>query len=159
MSIEQIQNMFNLLDLNHDGKISFDEFQKINDGDGFKKSQGSMEYFTSAFHQLDKNKNGFLSLLELAQGLQMIGYDLTEGQVRSIFKQMDSNNDGSVDRIEFIKFMNFILKGAAVLAEVDPELEKLQKAFNIFDRDRSGFISIAEFQNFLAAKNCPLTLA
>lgn len=76
----------------------------------------------------------------------------------SVFAQIDVNGDGQVDRIEFIKFMKFLLSGAAILTEADPELKKFRKLFDMIDRDRSGVISIGEFQCYFAARKCPLTL-
>lgn len=79
MPTSQIKNMFNLMDENNDGKISFSEFKKVNDGVDLQKSPDAVEYYIKLFHQMDTNRNGVLSVSEIAAGLGEIGYKLTRG--------------------------------------------------------------------------------
>ena len=79
MPIDQIKNMFNLMDENNDGKITYEEFQKVNEGVELKKSPDAVQYYITLFHQMDTNSNGVLSVSEVAAGLKEIGYQLSNG--------------------------------------------------------------------------------
>ncbi|CDW73027.1 protein kinase domain containing protein [Stylonychia lemnae] len=90
------------------------------------------------FKAFDKNHDGILSREELIQGYtQMYGSEAKAIQeVDQILQKLDMNNSGGVDYSEFflatINIPNMLTK------------EKLKAAFQIFDPDGSGQISINE---------------
>lgn len=95
------------------------------------------------FKKLDKNNDGVLTKEELVQGYASVyGQDLSEEEVLAIFKKMDMNNDGKIEYSEFI---------VAALDEKNLMSEKrLKTAFEMFDKDKSGSISVDEIKKVLS---------
>lgn len=86
-----------------------------------------------AFKSLDTNSDGKLNREELIIGYRQILGDMAEEEVDRILKPADSNRSGEIDYSEW------------VVATMDKRKlltdEKLQVAFNMFDRDGGGSIS------------------
>ena len=90
------------------------------------------------FKAFDKNNDGELSREELIQGYtQMYGsYERAVSEVTKILAKIDANNSGSID---YSEFMMATMDLSNLLTT-----EKLQAAFNMFDQDGSGSITIDE---------------
>jgi calcium-dependent protein kinase len=89
------------------------------------------------FNLLDNNENGKIGYLEFNKGLcDIIKEQLNEEEVKEIFYNLDTNNNGYFEQEEFIK------------AAVDKKLllndKNIRFAFNFFDQDKSGLITIDE---------------
>jgi len=95
------------------------------------------------FKKLDKNKDGILTKEELVQGYaEIYGQDLAEEEIIQIFDKMDMNKDGKIEYSEFI---------VAALDEKNLMSEKrLRAAFEMFDKDKSGSISVDEIKKVLS---------
>ena len=95
------------------------------------------------FKKLDKNKDGILTKEELVQGYaEIYGQDLAEEEIIQIFDKMDMNKDGKIEYSEFI---------VAALDEKNLMSEKrLRTAFEMFDKDKSGSISVDEIKKVLS---------
>lgn len=93
----------------------------------------------NTFRALDLNNDGVISRDELLQGFKKIDNALTEADVSVMIKKIDNNQSATIDYTEF------------VAATIDKKNllsdEKMKACFNMFDKDRSGKISIAEFKN------------
>jgi len=92
-----------------------------------------------AFTAIDVNHDGELSLDELSSGLKRLGVDpVTAGQLGDA---LDVNGDGS---ISYTEFTASLLKSQSLLAET-----QLRCAFDIFDVDHNGSISLDELRLML----------
>lgn len=71
----------------------------------------------------------------------MKSYEYTFGKqdLENLFDNLDDNKSGAIDYTEFIT--------AALNRELLLSDEKISACFELFDRDKSGKISIKEFQN------------
>lgn len=94
------------------------------------------------FDKIDVNKDGEISLDELILCLNTL-YPLEEAKKRAkdIFKEIDFNNDGSIN---FSEFLTVNLQKEKILNE-----DMLRKAFNLFDIDGNGYITIEELKQTL----------
>ena len=95
-----------------------------------------------AFRSLDANGDGKLSRDELVAGYKQIMGDLAaEEEVERIMAIADADGSGEIDYSEF------------VVATMDKKKllsnEKLETAFNLFDKDNSGSISADEIKDVL----------
>lgn len=104
-------------------------------------SKEEMAELQRAFQQLDKNNDGKLSRDELVEGFRATLGDLAEDEVDRIMKIADSDGSGEIDYSEW------------VVASMDKRKlltnEKLQVAFNLFDKDQGGSISANEIKSVL----------
>jgi len=98
---------------------------------------------TDIFKQFDKNNDGLLSKDELIAGYTQIfkSVDRATIEVEHILAQVDMNNNGVVDYSEFLVAN---LQSNELLTN-----EKLQAAFNLFDIDGDGRITLEEIKSLL----------
>mmetsp|Transcript_69493 Transcript_69493/g.226322 ORF Transcript_69493/g.226322 Transcript_69493/m.226322 type:complete len:537 (-) Transcript_69493:496-2106(-) len=94
-----------------------------------------------AFMALDANQDGLLSLSELNAGLERAGVHKKTEDLQLILDGVDTDGSGKIDYTEFL---------AAALDQlqcVTPD--GCWTAFNVFDRDGDGKISVEELQHVL----------
>jgi len=91
------------------------------------------------FKALDKNHDGILTKEELREGLKGNEKLMNEADLEQLFTNLDDNKSGGIDYSEFV--------AASLNREVAFSDEKITACFRLFDRDRSGKISILEFKN------------
>jgi len=96
------------------------------------------------FEYLDRNKDGRISVTELAQGLTTIGHHRTPEQVEAMFSKFDSDKDGSIDLNEFFDQLSTVET-------------KLTTAFKMLDKDKDGRITATELQRMSNELGMPLT--
>ena len=91
------------------------------------------------FDKIDVDKDGEISKDELINCLESI-YPSQEAVLRAnaIFKEIDFNNDGSIN---FSEFLTVNIQKEKLLNE-----ETLDKAFRMFDLDGNGYITIEELK-------------
>ena len=97
------------------------------------------------FKKLDKNQDGKLQYAELIEGYGEY-YDVEDqegvkAEVDRIFKLVDTDNSGEID---FSEFITATVNRGELLQE-----EKLRAAFNIYDKDGGGTISVDEIKEVL----------
>jgi len=96
------------------------------------------------FFRLDSSQDGFLSVEELQEGMsQVLGTMKADLQDwNELVSQLDTNQDGKIDYQEFI---TAAINRARLLSSAN-----LRIAFNIFDKDGNGEISIDELRQVFA---------
>ena len=118
--------------------LSFIAFQMVSREESKRLSQ--------TFSQIDKNKDGKLSQEELLEAyMQQMGKEAAVEEVTKIMKQVDVNNSGFIDYMEFIT--------ACSVKEELLSKENLNAAFRILDADNSGKITANELKEYLACDN------
>lgn len=94
------------------------------------------------FTEIDLNKDGKLEKEELEYAITKY-YDLNKIQAKSkadtIFKNIDTDNNGYIESEEFIR--------ACINPTIFTSNNYLRFAFNYFDNDKDGTISIQEIEN------------
>merc|ERR1712062_398635 len=96
---EEIMQIMQEADKDHDGKISREEF--VGPERPPKKGLGTDAKAELAFNVFDKNHDGYITKNEMLRGSK----NLTKGQVEAVFKQNDNNQDGKLTLEEFQEFM------------------------------------------------------
>jgi len=97
------------------------------------------------FYTLDKDKNGTLTREEIRLGYQKImGKDYNDEDLDTLIKKIDLNNNGHIDYSEFV---SATINRANILSQ-----SKLEAAFNLFDVNKDGFLTIDEFKEILDAE-------
>jgi len=92
------------------------------------QSQDNMNKLKEVFRQFDKNGDGVLERDELLEGYMKLGKSKIEAEkiVDRIMKEIDLNNNGTIDYSEFLMAN---LKHEDVISQA-----KLKEAFKIFDK-------------------------
>lgn len=93
------------------------------------------------FKAIDKDGSGCITIDELRQGLKTKGAELNAVEVERIVDQIDVNGNHLIDYEEF-------LAATIHLSKLNKE-ELLMEAFEFFDKDGSGFITLEELNQAL----------
>lgn len=109
------------------------------------EARALVEALTGLFHELDVDASGSVSMDELLNGLERLGYDVTSTELEHLMRRVDSNHDGSLQLGEFVAGL------------VDwPALQKdsqwgawVGEAFARLDRNADGFISLSSLEELL----------
>jgi len=110
-------------------------------------SNQEREALKKVFNSFDKNNDGQLSREELILGYtELLGSkELAEVEVDTILDRVDTNKNGMIDYTEFIA-ANINLNEAM-------SNQKLQAAFNLFDIDGNGQITMDEIKKVFAGND------
>jgi len=65
----------------------------------------------AAFHEMDANHNGYLSIGEIRQCLLRNNVRFNDSEIHRVLAQMDYNHDGRVSYDEYMYFMAQIYRG------------------------------------------------
>ena len=102
-----------------------------------KKEEEQMAHL---FKQFDKDGNGIISKHEFKTQLKYLyGENVAEELTKKIFPNIDVDGSGEISYNEFIT--------AILNNEKHVTIDRLSKAFKLFDKDNSGKLSIEEIKN------------
>lgn len=105
------------------------------------------------FGTFDKNSDGFITKHELRDSLKNIGIVMAEKDIDDMVKNVDTNGDGLIDLDEFCEsFASLFIKeetdGGEDSVTTDGDNitgdEDLKEAFDVFDGDKDGVITVEE---------------
>ncbi|KAI8910323.1 hypothetical protein EDD86DRAFT_225766 [Gorgonomyces haynaldii] len=88
-----------------------------------------------AFELFDTDKDNALDYHELKVAMRALGFDVKKQEVIKILKDYDKNNAGLIEFDDFNKVMT------ERILDRDP-IEEIRKAFQLFDDDGTGKISL-----------------
>ncbi|CAN6478392.1 unnamed protein product [Victoria cruziana] len=94
------------------------------------------------FKMFDKDGDGKISCYELGSILRRLGDESSDEEVMRMLSNADEDGDGFISMEEFDR-MNMVASAAAATDLID--------AFNVFDRDRDGKISVYELRRVFVA--------
>ncbi|KAI3692670.1 hypothetical protein L6452_32491 [Arctium lappa] len=90
------------------------------------------------FRGMDTDNSGTITLEELKHGLSKQGTKLSESEVKQLIEAADADGNGTIDYDEFIT-------ATMHMNRIDRE-EHLYTAFQYFDKDNSGYITMEEME-------------
>ncbi|XP_021289318.1 calcium-dependent protein kinase 3-like [Herrania umbratica] len=97
------------------------------------------------FKSMDTDNSGTITYEELKAGLPKLGTKLSESEVRQLMEAADVDGNGTIDYIEFIT-------ATMHMNRMERE-EHLYTAFQYFDKDNSGYITMEELEQALRKYN------
>ncbi|KAL4369559.1 hypothetical protein GQ457_05G034180 [Hibiscus cannabinus] len=101
-------------------------------------SEEEIKGLKTMFTNIDTDNSGTITYEELKEGLARLGSKLNEAEVEQLMEAADVDGNGSIDYIEFI---------SATMHRYRLERdEDLYTAFQHFDTDNSGFITMDELE-------------
>lgn len=112
----------------------------------FNFSTEDMTELTKVFKSFDKNADGKLSLSEFQEGYRKhYGQLLSDLQMKSIFENVDLDNNGY---LEYEEFLRASINQKNILAETN-----LKMAFEQFDINKDGTLSLEEIKSILGTRD------
>lgn len=99
------------------------------------------------FQMFDKDGDGRITTKELNESLKNLGIIIPESELTQIIQKIDVNGDGCVDIEEFGELYKTIM----VEDEDEVGEEDMKEAFNVFDRNGDGFITVDELKAVLSS--------
>ncbi|CAH2078317.1 unnamed protein product [Thlaspi arvense] len=102
-------------------------------------SEEEIKGLKTMFANMDTDQSGTITYEELKTGLAKLGSKLSEAEVKQLMEAADADGNGTIDYIEFISATMHRYR-------LDRD-EHLFKAFQYFDKDNSGFITMDELES------------
>lgn len=96
------------------------------------------------FQMFDRNGDGRITKKEMADSLDKLGIYIPDEDLEAMIEKIDVNRDGCVDMDEFGALYQTIMD------ERDEE-EDMREAFNVFDQNGDGFITVEELRSVLGS--------
>lgn len=193
-SKEEAEYLFFKFDVNQDNSMSLEEFQKLLCENDYSSYQANQDPFLEekaekilkilrlaiqknnldidkVFSCFDKKKNSHLEFKEFEELLQIIDKNITKKEVEYVFKIIDKDSSGSIDKNEFrevIEKANLISVGKIESNDLDEKANKtirilreiifknaldLKKIFKNFDKSKSGVLNLSEFTSMIKIIN------
>jgi len=98
-------------------------------------TENEIEEIRDAFNLFDTDGNGTIDPKELKAAMQSLGYEGKNHTVYQMIGDIDKENTGSINFDRFLDMMT------ARIGDSDSK-EDIQKVFNLFDDDKTGYISL-----------------
>ena len=108
------------------------------------------EKYKEAFDMFDTDGSGEISANEIRRLLKTFGQDVTRQEAAEMIKDLDTDQDGSINFEEFITLMTTQVVEETIDVPEDDDDEVI-RAFRKFDFNNSGTITLDEF-NFILTK-------
>lgn len=105
--------------------------------------QEQLQEFQELFRLFDADKDEMLSAEELGHMLNALGQDPTLEDVKGMIKEVNDDDEESIDFWHFLSLMVKKMKTSDINDE-------LIDAFKVFDMDHDGFITPDELMNAMA---------
>ncbi|NXL63017.1 GPDM protein, partial [Chordeiles acutipennis] len=100
-----------------------------------------IERYKKRFHMFDKDKKGFITILDVQRVLESINVQIAENTLHDILNEVDLNKNGQVELNEFLQLMSAIQKGhvsGSRLAVLMKTAEENLRQRVVISVDRSG---------------------
>lgn len=142
--IEEMKDVFTVIDTNKSGSIDCAELGKGLRGLGLNPSNAEVQ---ALMDEYDKDNNSVLSLEEFAELYhKCLAFQRpSEEQLIEQFNKLDVNGDGTIDANELKKVLLF---GDEALTE-----EEAERIIADFDRNGDGVLSLNEFVDGILGRN------
>ncbi len=102
-----------------------------------------LEEYQEIFDSYDVNGNGVIDKKEMEAVLEKLGQPATSKQIQKVFDELGSTNQ----LITFDEFIEFIKKYH--LSKNKNSTDEIIGAFQVFDKNHNGVLSISEFKHIL----------
>jgi len=124
----------------HDGPRLLKEIITVLDKIGFLNHHQRLDVLET-HKQIDSNQDGLIQMTELYDSLRKYHPNLSETEVKYMFRMCDINKDGVLESSELLS--------ARVYRKVTSKIDRLKKLFRIMDTDGNGIIDAHELQGVL----------
>ena len=152
---EDMDDDTDMVDIGERGKDTRPRADSCPLGDGTRAlithpDSSALEYLYTKLKLVDRT---IIDRKELANGLNELGYRLTDSEVEQLLDALDSNNTGSIGKTQ----ISASQIDWRVLQRNNTRrwVERARRVFSALDKDGDGVLSSAEITNLLASKLPP----
>ena len=114
-------------------------------------TKGQIEEFQEAFALFDRKGDGTIPIEELPTVLRALGLDRQKDRYKAMMRKLKADKNGMIDFPQFLKVME------PVLEDTEDMEGDLLEAFQLFDKEKNGFISVATMRYLLSDLEQKLT--
>eukprot|EP01098_Paradermamoeba_levis_P008009 TRINITY_DN3336_c0_g2_i1.p1 TRINITY_DN3336_c0_g2~~TRINITY_DN3336_c0_g2_i1.p1 ORF type:complete len:173 (+),score=81.40 TRINITY_DN3336_c0_g2_i1:60-521(+) len=107
-------------------------------------TEEQIEEYKEAFSHFDKDGDGSITTKELGTVMRSLGLSPTEEDLQEMIKEVDNDNNGTIDFDEFLILMSRKMKD-------NEDDDEIREAFKVFDKDGDGFISADELRTVMGS--------
>ncbi|KAJ2668953.1 myosin II light chain [Coemansia sp. RSA 1085] len=118
-------------------------------------STEQLSEFKEAFGLFDRTGHGKIPLSSLGTLLRALGQNPSEQEVQELTGELGSAEDDGLDFNQFVKIV--MRPGGFNSANSESSFNEFVQAFQVFDRENSGFISAGELRYVLTSLGEALT--
>ncbi|KFR03125.1 hypothetical protein N306_07335 [Opisthocomus hoazin] len=114
---------------------------QLTDSSEISLGPSDIERYKKRFHMFDKDKKGFITILDVQRVLESISVQIAENTLHEILNEVDLNKNGQVELNEFLQLMSAIQKGhvsGSRLAVLMKTAEENLRQRVVIPVDRSG---------------------
>ncbi|KAM6307161.1 glycerol-3-phosphate dehydrogenase, mitochondrial isoform 1-T1 [Aegotheles albertisi] len=114
---------------------------QLTDSSEISLGPSDIERYKKRFHMFDKDKKGFITILDVQRVLESISVQIAENTLHDILNEVDLNKNGQVELNEFLQLMSAIQKGyvsGSRLAVLMKTAEENLRQRVVIPVDRSG---------------------
>ncbi|EGR32199.1 hypothetical protein IMG5_092660 [Ichthyophthirius multifiliis] len=152
----EIQNLFNCIDVNSGGSLTYSEFEQyfVDDHEqivqtnknqkGLALTKDLEQQIYQLFRQVDINDDKQIQIDELNNLLAKIGINASNAELEEYMRRYDKNNDGTISFDEFKIIMQEKIKNEMMTAETI--IDELKREFKKVDIDNSRLLNIVQLQ-------------
>ncbi|GAV85659.1 EF_hand_5 domain-containing protein [Cephalotus follicularis] len=98
------------------------------------------------FQMFDRNGDGRITKMELNESLEKLGMFIPDKELTRMIEKIDVDGDGCVDIDEFGALYRSLMDHE-VDDDEEEEEDMMKEAFNVFDSNGDGFISVDELRS------------
>eukprot|EP00906_Rhabdomonas_costata_P016358 RCo023460 len=106
-------------------------------------SQEQITEYKEAFNLFDKDNDGKITTRELGTVIRSLGQNPTESEIQTMIREVDADNNGSIEFPEFITLMS------RKMHDTEDTEEEIKAAFDFFDEDHDQCVSAAELRRVM----------
>ena len=135
--INDLSKLFEMFDFDHDGQISFEEFENVllnSKSNGIKNNE-----IKEIFNSLDTDKNGKIDYTEFIASCLEKNIYLNKDRLHEAFSVFDRDNDGVMTKEDIM----------TVLQLKNDDNKELDKIIKKIDKNGDGVIDKDEFEEFM----------
>lgn len=105
------------------------------------------------FELFDRDGDGRITREELTESLERLGMPVHREELAATIARIDANGDGCVDMDEFTQLYETVMRvdGGGGGGACDVDEASMREAFDVFDRNGDGFITVDELGAVLAS--------
>ncbi|XP_049290857.1 troponin C, isoallergen Bla g 6.0101-like [Anopheles funestus] len=109
-------------------------------------SKDQMKILKDAFDAFDIEKKGSISLEVIGTIMDLLGYALSEEELKEVMEDYDEDESGQIEFEEFIELASNYVEPEE---DYDVLRAELREVFMLYDKDGTGFIPVNAFKAIL----------